>query len=89
MKNFEFIDTNDEPLNLKTIKLVQYNLWMEPSPKRSDFDFWLKRFKDQKVPFCFVKFDTTLLNSMGEKMNRRVYGIFLDMKSWENYDAKL
>lgn len=82
MTNLKLITTNDEPL-LKTIAIRESNLWMEPSTKKGDFDFWVKRFKDQKVPFVLMQYDTEMLNDRNEKMYRRVYGLFIDMKTWE------
>ena len=86
MTNIQVLDTNNEP-NLKTIPLRESNLWMEPTTKREDTAFWVKRFKHEKVPFVLVQYDTELLNERKEKMYRRVYGIFIDMKSWENKHA--
>jgi len=83
MKNIKVLDTNNEPL-LKTIALRPSNLWSEPTTQREDQEFWVKRFKSQKIPFVLVQYDTELRNDENQKMYRRVYGIFIDMKSWEN-----
>lgn len=88
MNNFKFLDTNQKP-NLKTIKLVESNLWMEPTTKREDLDFWVKRFNEQNIPFVLMQFDTELMNEKREKMYRKVYGIFINMKSWEKQNAEL
>lgn len=82
MTNIQILDTNEEP-NLKTIVLRESNLWMEPTTDKSETDFWTKRFKFQKIPFVLVQYDTEMLNSKKEKMYRKVYGIFIDMKNWE------
>lgn len=82
MINIELVDTNNEP-NLKTIALRESNLWMEPTTIKSDTEFWVRRFKSEKIPFVLVKYDTELRNEKNEKMYRRVYGLFIDMKSWE------
>jgi len=87
MNNFKILDTNTEP-NLKTIKLTDSNLWMEPSTKKEDAQFWVERFKDQKVPFILAQYDTEMMNDKNEKMYRRVYGIFIDMKNWERSNAE-
>lgn len=70
------------------IKLTDANLWMEPTVKKEDTDFWIHRFKDQRIPFVLAQYDTELVNSQNEKMYRRVYGLFIDMKSWEAESAK-
>lgn len=82
MINIEFVDTNNES-NLKTIALREANLWMEPTTSKADTEFWVKRFKSEKIPFVLAKYDTELRNDKNEKMYRRVYGLFIDMKSWE------
>lgn len=84
MNNIKIVETNENGIPpLKTIKLVEANLWMEPSTKREDTKFWVERFRDQRVPFIVAQYDTELMNSKNEKMYRRVYGIFIDMKTWE------
>lgn len=84
MNNIKIIDSNENGVPpLKTVKLVEANLWMEPSTKRADTDFWIERFKSQRVPFILAQYDTEMLNAQNEKMYRRVYGIFIDMKTWE------
>ena len=87
MTNIELVDTNNEP-NLKTIALREANLWMEPTISKADTEFWVKRFKSEKIPFVLVKYDTELRNDKNEKMYRRVYGLFIDMKSWERQHAE-
>jgi hypothetical protein len=82
MNNLKIIDTNAKNA-LKTIKLTDSNLWMEPSTKKEDADFWVKRFKFQKVSFILAQYDTELMNEKNEKMYRKVYGLFIDMKTWE------
>lgn len=72
---------------MKSVKLTDSNLWMEPSTKRIDADFWVERFKFQKIPFILAQYDTELTNEKNEKMYRRVYGLFIDMKAWERKGA--
>ena len=86
MNNIKILDGGGE--NLKTVKLTDANLWMEPSTKREDAEFWVERFKGQKVPFVLAQYDTEMLNAKNEKMYRRVYGIFIDMKTWERKNAE-
>ena len=69
--------------NINLVKLTDSNLWMEPTTTKSDADFWIERFKSQKVPFVLAQYDTELMNEKKEKMYRRVYGLFIDMKAWE------
>ena len=84
MNNIKIIDSNENGVPpLKTVKLVEANLWMEPSTKRADTDFWVERFKSQCVSFILAQYDTEMLNAQNEKMYRRVYGISIDMKTWE------
>lgn len=85
MKNVTLIETGDEA-SLKTIPLRQANLWMDPSPNKEDLRFWINRFRFKKVPFVLVQYDTEMLNANKEKMYRKVYGLFIDMKSWEAKD---
>lgn len=84
MNNIQILDSNENGLPpLKTIALKESNLWMEPSTKKDDARFWIERFRSQRVPFIFAQYDTELINEKNEKMYRRVYGLFIDMKTWE------
>ncbi len=65
------------------IKLVNSNLWSEVCTSRKDAEFWANHFSSRKVPFVMAQFDTTLLNKENQKMHRRVYGVFVDMRKWE------
>ena len=76
MNNVKILEGEE---NLNLVKLSDPNLWMEPTTVRSDLDFWIKRLKQQRVPFVFAQYDTELMNAKSEKMYRRVYGLFVDM----------
>lgn len=54
--------------NINLVKLTDSNLWMEPTTTKSDADFWIERFKSQKVPFVLAQYDTELMNEKKEKM---------------------
>jgi hypothetical protein len=73
---------------LKKIKLKKYNLWTEPMTSKKEAEFWIKRFTEQKVPYVLAQYDAIVLNSMNKKMYRRVYGLFIDMKSQEVLNAQ-
>ena len=84
MNNIKVLDSNENGIPpLKTIAIKEANLWMEPTTKKSETDFWVERFRSQRIPFILAQYDTELLNERNEKMYRRVYGIFIDMKTWE------
>ena len=84
MNNIKVLDSNKNGIPpLKTIAIKESNLWMEPTTKKSETDFWVERFRSQRIPFILAQYDTELLNEKNEKMYRRVYGIFIDMKTWE------
>lgn len=68
---------------LSKVKVTDSNLWMEPTTKKDDTSFWVERFTSQRLPFVLAQYDTELMNDKNEKMYRRVYGIFIDMKAWE------
>ena len=86
MNNFKLLDTNNT-LACGSIKLVESNLWMDPTTKKEDLSFWVERFKDQRINFVLMQFDTELMNDKREKMYRKVYGLFIDMRSWEKNHA--
>jgi len=88
MNNIKVLDSNENGVPpLKTIALKETNLWMEPTTKKEDAQFWIERFRSQRIPFIFAQYDTELITEKNEKMYRRVYGIFIDMRSWEkNHD---
>lgn len=84
MNNIKVLDSNENGIPpLKTIAIKEANLWMEPTTKKSETDFWVERFRSQRIPFILAQYDTELLNEKNEKMYRRVYGIFIDMKTWK------
>lgn len=84
MNNIKVLDRNENGISpLKMIAIKEANLWMEPTTKKSETDFWVERFRSQRIPFILAQYDTELLNEKNEKMYRRVYGIFIDMKTWE------
>lgn len=84
MNNIKVLDSNENGISpLKMIAIKEANLWMEPTTKKSETDFWVERFRSQRIPFILAQYDTELLNEKNEKMYRRVYGIFIDMKTWE------
>lgn len=84
MNNVKVLESNENGLPpLKTIVIKEANLWMEPSTKRADTEFWTERFRSNRTPFILAQYDTEILNERNEKMYRRVYGIFIDMKAWE------
>lgn len=87
MTNIKIITSSEENI-LKKVKLTDANLWMEPTIKKEDADFWIHRFKDQRIPYVLAQYDTELVNAQNEKMYRRVYGLFIDMKAWEAESAK-
>lgn len=84
MDNLEVIQRSPSS---EEIKLSNSNLWSEVCTKREDIIFWAEYFSKKNIPFVVAKFDTTVLNSKRQKMYRRVYGIFVDMKNWELEDA--
>jgi len=65
------------------IKITNSNLWSEVCTSRKDAEFWANHFSLRKVLFVMAQFDTTLLNKDNQKMHRRVYGVFVDMRKWE------
>ena len=84
MNNVKILDSNENGIPpLKTIALKEANLWMEPTTKKEETMFWVERFRSQRVPFILAQYDTEILNAKNEKMYRRVYGVFIDMKAWE------
>jgi hypothetical protein len=80
----KYIKIIDGDKNLKAVKLTETNLWMEPSTKLDDVLFWVERFKSQRVPYVIAQFDMEMRNKENKKMYRRVFGILIDMKRWEN-----
>ena len=84
MNNIKVLDSNENGVpGLKTIAIKKSNLWMEPTTDKNDTSFWVERLRSQRIPFILAQYDTEMLNDKKEKMYRRVYGIFIDMKSWE------
>ncbi len=80
MDNIKILERSDQS---KPIKIKSSNLWSDVCFSKNDIQFWIDHFKNTRVPFVAAQFDTTMVNSQNQKMYRRVYGIFIDMKIWE------
>jgi hypothetical protein len=80
MNNLKIISTSGESA-LKDIKLIPANLWMEPTLKKEDVSFWVRRFESRRIPYVLAQYDTEFNSAQYGRMYRRVYGLFVDMDS--------
>jgi hypothetical protein len=85
MNNLKIISTSGESA-LKDIKLTPANLWMEPTFKKEDASFWVRRFESQRIPYVLAQYDTELDSAKYGRMYRRVYGLFVDIDTLEQMD---
>jgi hypothetical protein len=85
MNNLKIISTSGESA-LKDIKLTPANLWMEPTLKREDTSFWVRRFESRRIPYVLAQYDTEFSSAKYGRMYRRVYGLFVDMDNLEQMD---
>jgi hypothetical protein len=80
MNNLEIIKTND----LKSsVALKDKNLWSEPFEKLEDANFWINSFTKKAIPYVLARFDIVVDNKEGKQMYRRLYGVFIDMRKFQ------